>query len=82
MLTTRVNGEVRQHSSTKDQIFDIPSQIAWYSRVGLQAGNLIATGTPAGTAAGYRGPGAWYLHAGDVVECEIERIGVLRTHIN
>ncbi|MBI2886703.1 MAG: fumarylacetoacetate hydrolase family protein [Chloroflexi bacterium] len=80
-LTTRVNGEIRQHSSTGDQIHKIPAQIAWYSRTGLQAGDLIATGTPAGTAVGYRGPGAWYLQRGDAVECEIEGIGVLRNTV-
>lgn len=80
-LVTRVNGQVRQSSTTKDQIFHIPEQIAWYSQAGLQAGDLIATGTPAGVAAGYRGPGSWYLQPGDVVECEIEKIGVLRNRI-
>ena len=80
-LITRVNGEVRQNASTGDMIHHIPSQIAWYSHAGLQAGDVISTGTPAGVAMGYKGPGSWWLKAGDVVECELERIGVLRNPV-
>ncbi len=80
-ITTRVNGEVRQDSNTSDQIHKIPAQMAWYSRAGWQAGDVLSTGTPAGVALGYKGPGSWYMKAGDVVECEIEKIGVLRNVI-
>lgn len=80
-ITTRVNGEVRQDSNTSDQIHKIPQQMAWYSRAGWQAGDVLSTGTPSGVALGYKGPGSWYMKAGDVVECEIEKIGVLRNVI-
>ena len=48
-IVTRVNGEVRQDSNTKNQIYNIPAQIAWYSHAGFEPGDLISTGTPAGT---------------------------------
>ncbi len=76
-IVTRVNGEVRQDSNTANQIYHIPAQIAWYSHAGFEPGDVISSGTPAGTAMGYKGPGTWYLQHGDRVECEIERIGVL-----
>ncbi len=76
-IVTRVNGEVRQDSTTANQIYRIPAQIAWYSHAGFEPGDLISSGTPAGTAMGYKGPGTWYLQHGDRVECEIEKIGVL-----
>ncbi len=76
-IVTRVNGEVRQDSSTAYQIYKIPAQVAWYSRAGFEPGDVIASGTPAGTGMGYNGPGTWYLQHGDRVECEIEKVGVL-----
>ena len=76
-IVTRVNGEIRQDSTTKNQIYDIPAQIAWYSHAGFEPGDLISSGTPAGTGLGYKGPGTWYLQNGDRVECEIEGIGIL-----
>jgi 2-keto-4-pentenoate hydratase/2-oxohepta-3-ene-1,7-dioic acid hydratase in catechol pathway len=76
-IVTRVNGEVRQDGNTANQIHRIPAQIAWYSHAGFEPGDLISSGTPAGTGMGYKGPGTWYLQHGDRVECEIEGIGVL-----
>lgn len=81
-LVTRVNGEPRQDANTGTQIHRIPQQIAWYSHAGLQAGDIISTGTPAGTAAGYKGEGTWYLQNGDQLECEIENIGMLRNPVS
>ncbi len=80
-LITRVNGELRQDGCTAMQIFKIPQQIAWYSHAGLYAGDIISTGSPSGTGAGYQGVGSWYLAPGDVLECEIEDIGLLRNPI-
>ena len=76
-IITRVNGEVRQHANTRGQIYHIPQQLAWYSHAGFEPGDIVSTGTPSGVAAGYKGPGSWYLRPGDTVECEIERIGCL-----
>ena len=81
-IVTRVNGEVRQDSSTANQIYHIPAQIAWYSHAGFEPGDVISSGTPAGTGMGYKGPGTWYLQHGDRVECEIEGIGVLANTVS
>ena len=68
-LTTRVNGVVRQQGTTADLIFDVPTLIAFVSSVmTLEEGDVVSTGTPSGV-----GP----LVAGDVVEVEVEGIGVL-----
>ena len=68
-LTTRVNGEVKQDSSTSDLIFDVPTLIAFISGVmTLEPGDVISTGTPSGV-----GP----IVPGDRVEIEISGIGVL-----
>ena len=68
-LITRLNGEVKQHGTTKDLIFDIAFLLRYISAaMTLNPGDLIATGTPAGV-----GP----MRAGDVVEVEIEGLGKL-----
>ena len=46
----------------------------------LEAGDVILTGTPSGVAAGYKG-GSWFLEAGDIVESELEGIGIMRNRI-
>ncbi|MDB4953329.1 MAG: 5-carboxymethyl-2-hydroxymuconateDelta-isomerase [Myxococcales bacterium] len=72
-ITTRVNGTVKQDSSTADLIFDVPLLIAFCSaHMTLEIGDVIATGTPAGVG---------NLAVGDVVEVEIEGIGVLRNSV-
>jgi 2-keto-4-pentenoate hydratase/2-oxohepta-3-ene-1,7-dioic acid hydratase in catechol pathway len=72
-LQTRVNGVVRQDSSTSDLIFDVPTVISFVSQhMTLEPGDVICTGTPAGVG---------NLTPGDVVEVEIEGIGVLRNHV-
>jgi 2-keto-4-pentenoate hydratase/2-oxohepta-3-ene-1,7-dioic acid hydratase in catechol pathway len=76
-IKTRVNGAIRQNSSTRLQIHPIPQQLAWYSLAGFAPGDIMSTGTPAGVAAGHQGPDSWYLRPGDVVECEIAGIGTL-----
>ena len=81
-LRTRVNGETRQDSSAALMMFKIDEQIAHWSKIGLEPGDILGTGTPGGVAAG-RKPDEkpWWLKRGDRVECEIERIGILTTHI-
>ncbi len=75
-LTTRVNGEVLQHTSTSQLIHPIESLIAYCSTfTTLEPGDVIATGTPGGV--GYaRTPPRW-LTPGDIVEVEISGIGIL-----
>jgi 2-keto-4-pentenoate hydratase/2-oxohepta-3-ene-1,7-dioic acid hydratase in catechol pathway len=71
-----VNGELRQHASLGQLIFDIPTLIATISAgITLLPGDIIATGTPAGVGIGFRPPK--YLHPGDSVRIEIDGIGVL-----
>jgi len=73
-LLTRVNGEERQRTSTGDMIHSVARTIAWCSTVStLEPGDVIATGTPAGVGSA----SGRFLKAGDVVEVEIERVGVL-----
>ncbi|QGU95998.1 hydrolase [Clostridium bovifaecis] len=77
---SRVNGELRQNSNTKRFLTDIPSIIAEISNgMTLEPGDIIATGTPSGVGMGFNPPR--YMKSGDVVECEIENIGILRNTI-
>lgn len=79
-ITTRVNGNTMQDSNTEDMIFSTQRIIALLSEfTTLVPGDVIATGTPSGVAHA-RKPPAW-LKAGDVVEVEIDGIGVLRNPV-
>ena len=73
MLETRLNGEVVQKQSTADLVFDCAAVVSWVSRwVTLVPGDVIYTGTPGTTRA---------MKRGDVVEVEIEGIGVLQNTV-
>ena len=76
-----VNGGTRQHGTTAKMIFTVAELVSYYSLFGLEPGDLIITGTPAGPAAGRPNPEAFYLKPGDVVEAYIEKIGVLRNPV-
>ncbi len=79
-LACRVNGIAKQDSSTAQMIFDVATIVETLSRgMTLEPGDVIATGTPAGVGFARQPPE--FLKAGDVVECEIENIGVLRNRI-
>lgn len=79
-VTCRVNGELRQDSSTARLIFDIPALIETISRsVTLQPGDVIATGTPEGVGIGFDPPR--FLQDGDVVEVEITGLGTMRNTV-
>jgi 2-keto-4-pentenoate hydratase/2-oxohepta-3-ene-1,7-dioic acid hydratase in catechol pathway len=78
-LRSWVNGEPRQHSTTKDMIFDVATLIYELSRVTvLEPGDLINTGTPEGVALSGRFP---YLAEGDVMEMEIDGLGRQRQKV-
>jgi 2-keto-4-pentenoate hydratase/2-oxohepta-3-ene-1,7-dioic acid hydratase in catechol pathway len=80
-IALRVNGQTRQHSNTKAMIFDIPRIIAELSKgMTLEPGDIIATGTPEGV--GFAMDPPVFLTDGDVMEVEIERIGVLRNPVS
>jgi 2-keto-4-pentenoate hydratase/2-oxohepta-3-ene-1,7-dioic acid hydratase in catechol pathway len=79
-ITCTVNGEVRQDGSTSEMINSCFEQIAYLSTVcTLEPGDVIATGTPFGTGGSRKPP--CYLAVGDVVRCEIERIGSIEAVI-
>ena len=94
-LQSRINGELRQSSNTSNMIWSCAELIHFFSRnFTLKPGMVIITGTPAGTAwsgdreLGGNGvtqpglvPATRYCLPGDVVECEVENIGVLRNPI-
>ena len=80
-LTTRVNGEIRQEASTADLIFGCDELIEYWSQVTLEPGDVIATGTPGGVGIFMDPPERYLLKRGDVVEVEIDRLGVLRNQI-
>ena len=80
-MELRVNGESRQRSHSSKMSVKIPEILSHYSPMGYSAGDVVSTGTVSGVAAFSGDPKAWYLKAGDVMECEIEDIGVLRNPV-
>ena len=76
-LTTRLNGEVMQEAPISDLIFSVPVIVSYISKfTPLYPGDVIATGTPGGV--GDRRDPPVYMKDGDIVEVEIDRIGILR----
>ena len=72
-VTTKVNGVIKQTGRTSQMIFSVPFLIRYISnQMTLNAGDIIATGTPSGVSK---------INAGDIVEVEIEGIGVLRNPV-
>ena len=80
-MELRVNGESRQVSHSSKMSVTIPEILAHYSAMGYSAGDVVSTGTVSGVAAFSADPKAWFLKPGDVMECEIEQIGVLRNPV-
>lgn len=79
-IECRLNGKVMQSATTADMIFDVPTTIALLSEImTLEIGDVIATGTPPGVGHA-RKPAVW-MRDGDVVEIEIEGIGILRNPV-
>lgn len=79
-ITLRVNGETRQDSNTSDLLFDCAAIVASLSEgLTIEAGDIIATGTPSGVALGMS-PQKWLKDA-DIIEAEVEGIGVLRNRV-
>lgn len=80
MLTTRVNGELRQEEGTANQIFSVAHLISFLSEtITLEPGDIVSTGTPAGVGH-FRTPPR-YLAPGDVVDVSIEGIGTLSNQV-
>lgn len=79
-VSTRVNGEQRQHDTSANMMFPIAYQIHYLSTfLNLKPGDVIATGTPNGAGARFDPPR--FLKPGDIVEVEVEGVGVLRNGV-
>lgn len=79
-IKSYVNGELRQNSNTSHMIQTVAGAIEDITQgITLLPGSLIATGTPSGVGMGFAPPK--YMHPGDVIECEIENIGVLKNTV-
>jgi 2-keto-4-pentenoate hydratase/2-oxohepta-3-ene-1,7-dioic acid hydratase in catechol pathway len=80
-MELRVNGEPRQVSHSGQMSVTIPEIIAHYSAMGYSAGDIVSTGTVSGVAAFRPDAADYFLKPGDVMECEIEKIGILRNPV-
>ena len=79
-IELRVNGAVKQDSNTSYMVFKVPRIIKEFSEgIVLRPGDMIITGTPSGVGFARKPPE--FLKTGDVMECEIEKIGVLRNTV-
>ena len=80
-IECRVNGDPRQVSNTDHLSVTVPEIVEHYSWVTLYPGDIITTGTVSGVAAFRKEPEKFFLKPGDVLESEIENIGILRNYI-
>jgi 2-keto-4-pentenoate hydratase/2-oxohepta-3-ene-1,7-dioic acid hydratase in catechol pathway len=80
-MELRVNGEARQVSHSGNMSVTIPEILSHYSALGYSAGDVVSTGTVSGVAGFSEDAASLYLRPGDVMEAEIERIGVLRNPV-
>jgi 2-keto-4-pentenoate hydratase/2-oxohepta-3-ene-1,7-dioic acid hydratase in catechol pathway len=80
-MELRVNGEPRQVSHSRNMSVTIPEILSHYSALGYSAGDVVSTGTVSGVAGFSEDAASLYLKPGDVMEAEIERIGVLRNPV-
>jgi 2-keto-4-pentenoate hydratase/2-oxohepta-3-ene-1,7-dioic acid hydratase in catechol pathway len=80
-MELRVNGEPRQQSYSGNMSVTIPEILAHYSPLGYSAGDVVSTGTVSGVAGFSEDAASLYLKPGDVMEAEIEKIGILRNPV-
>jgi 2-keto-4-pentenoate hydratase/2-oxohepta-3-ene-1,7-dioic acid hydratase in catechol pathway len=80
-MELRVNGERRQESYSGNMSVTIPEILSHYSALGYSAGDVVSTGTVSGVAGFSEDAASLYLKPGDVIEAEIEKIGVLRNPV-
>ena len=79
-LVTRLNGKVLQDANTRDMIFDVVTLVSVCSEAfALQPGDVIISGTPAGVGFAQKPP--IFMKAGDVVEVEVQGMGILRNQV-
>jgi acylpyruvate hydrolase len=77
----RVNGEVRQQDNTRNMVYDFGRIVAYWSRVTLEPGDVITTGTTSGVAGFRKQRPEKLLKPGDVVEAEVQGVGILRNPV-
>ncbi len=80
-MQLRVNGETRQTSHTSHMSVTVPEIISHYSAMGYSAGDIVSTGTVSGVAGFSEDAASLYLRPGDVVEAEVEGVGILRNPV-
>jgi 5-carboxymethyl-2-hydroxymuconate isomerase/acylpyruvate hydrolase len=81
-MTCSVNGKERMRVNTRDQIWKLPDILEHFSRyIPIEPGDMFSTGAPGGVAVGKPNAAELFLKPGDVVECSIEGVATLRTHI-
>ncbi|MBV8563650.1 MAG: fumarylacetoacetate hydrolase family protein [Actinobacteria bacterium] len=80
-MELRVNGQVRQSSNMSRMSGSVAEIVSHYSPLGFSAGDVLSLGTVSGVAGFSDDPASLYLKPGDVIEAEIERIGVLRNPV-
>jgi 2-keto-4-pentenoate hydratase/2-oxohepta-3-ene-1,7-dioic acid hydratase in catechol pathway len=80
-MELRVNGQARQQSHMSRMSVTVPELISHYSAMGYSAGDIISTGTVSGVAGFSEEAASLYLKPGDVIEAEIERVGMLRNPV-
>ena len=78
-MVLKLNGEVRQDSSTANMVYKIADLVSWWSNTTLQPGDVITTGSPPGVIAGMKG--AAYLGPGDRIDARVDKLGTLTTFI-
>ncbi|MBT3820517.1 MAG: fumarylacetoacetate hydrolase family protein [Nitrospinaceae bacterium] len=78
-LTCRVNGQVKQDSDLAEMVFGVRELVAFFSQMSLEPGDIISSGT-CGSVDRRKGPRI-FLKNGDVMECEVEHVGVLRNSV-
>lgn len=80
-VTLEVDGQVRQDANTADMIFSIGELVSYWSRMGLEPGDILITGTPSGVALARDEPERYYLRPGQTVVARIEKLGELRNQV-
>ena len=80
-LTLEVDGDTRQDANTSDMIFSVARLVSYWSRVGLECGDILITGTPSGVALAREDPQAYFLRTGQLVVARIEKLGELRNRM-
>ena len=80
-MELRVNGEQRQVSNMRNMTPTVPEVLSHYAPLGFSAGDVLSLGTVSGVAGFSDDPASLYLKPGDVIEAEIEKVGVLRNPV-